>query len=98
MSNRLLVTSHDSHITEERRIEEKMISTEDAMFRTYLEMDAAVAGRDWHALLMNTRTIQQNVSDLWVMERRLQDVRHINKQFERIQSHIDRIEATEETG
>ena len=94
--NRLLVTMHDSHITEERRIEEKMQEIECKIEDEMLRLDDHVVGWMWNDVIITTRLIQQHASDMFVLNRRWTDVKEINSTFARIQAHIDRIEATEE--
>ena len=95
MSNRLLVTAHDSHITEERRIEEKMIEVDDILSSRYSDLKIDLGASNWNAVILTTSRIAECAGQLWLMDQRLQDVKQINEQFARIQIHIDRIEATE---
>ena len=94
--NRLLVTEHDSHITEERRIEEKMIEIQDSLIREYESQSELIDVGQWHKLIASTRAIESGCQQQYILQARLQDVRQINATFARIQGHIDRIEATEE--
>ena len=94
--NRLLVTDHDSHITEERRIEEKMIELDYAIERDIEHLENCHQSQGWNDAIITTRLIQQHASDMLILSRRLEDVKQINATFARIQAHMDRIEATEE--
>ena len=94
--NRLLVTALDSHITEERRIEEKMIEVDDLLSHQFEDLKTDMAFSNWNAVMLTSRRIAETAGQLWLMNQRLQDVKQINEQFARIQAHIDRIKATEE--
>ena len=96
--NRLLVTAHDSHITEERRIEEKMIEVDDRLTHRYEALKTYLQHNNWNMIIQMSGQVSELAGKLWLMEQRLQDVKQINEQFARIQVHIDRIEATEEKG
>ena len=93
--NRLLVTMHDSHITEERRIEEKLLEIDYKMEDEFENLSGYHNQMRWNDVIITTRIIQQLASDCFVLSRRLEDVKQINATFSRIQVHIDRIEATE---
>ena len=93
--NRLLVTDHDSHITEERRIEEKMVEVDFLLTERLNDLQTDLSYKNWNAVVLTTSRIAEKAAQLWLMEQILQDVKHINEQFARIQAHIDRIEATE---
>lgn len=95
-SNRLLVAAQESHITEERRIEEKMIETDDLLSYQFEDLKTDMAFSNWNAVILTSRRIAETAGQLWLLDQRLQDVKQINEQFARIQAHIDRIEATDE--
>ena len=94
--NRLLVTEHDSHITEESRIEDKMIEIQNEIFREYELQSTFIDHLEWHKVIHSTRAIESRCQQMYILTTRLQDVKQINATFARIQEHIDRIEATEE--
>ena len=93
--NRLLVTDHDSHITEERRIEEKMLELDYKLEDEVMQLEITIDQQRWNDSIITSRNIQRLASDMFILSRRLEDVKQINEQFARIQAHIDRIEATE---
>ena len=93
--NRLLVTPMDSHITEQRRIEEKMIEIDDLLSIQFEDLKTDLAFSNWNAVMLTTRRMGESAGQLWLLDQRLQDVKQINEQFARIQAHIDRIEATD---
>ena len=93
--NRLLVTMHDSHITEERRIEEKMLELDYKLESEVTQLEITIEQQRWNDVVITSRIVQQLASDMFTLSRRLEDVKEINEQFARIQEHIDRIEATD---
>ena len=94
--NRLCVMPTDSHITEERRIEEAMIELDDSISTSLENLHAYLGIHDWVNSARMARQVASYSSEIWIMDQRLQDVKQINEQYERIQAHIDRIEATAE--
>ena len=94
--NRLLVVEQESHITEERRIEDKMFETQGYIIAEYERQSELIDDCEWGLLIKSTRKIETWSQSQALMQTRLQDVKQINATFARIQAHIDRIEATEE--
>jgi hypothetical protein len=95
-TNRLFVMPTDSHITEERRIEEAMedLAREIAMHNKSLQ--AEICNQDWHAVAATGRELHAASYHMWSLDQRLQDVKQIIEQFGRINEHMYRIENTEE--
>lgn len=95
-TNRLFVVPTDSHITEERRIEEAMeeLARDVAMHNRSLQLE--ISNQDWSAVAATGRELHSTSYHMWLLDQRLQDVKQIIEQFNRINAHIERIENTEE--
>lgn len=94
-SNRMFVANGQSHITEERLIEDKMQTGIVKLKKLTAELDEYLYDHKWESAGSTARNIGCITDYMARMEYRLHDVVQINAQFERIQEHIDRIEATE---
>jgi hypothetical protein len=92
--NRMFVTEHDSHITEERRIEERIVKCVEELESLRIGMEDALREQDWIAVSLKCRSMRDLSSQIWIFDQRLQDVVEINKQFARIDAHMERIEKT----
>lgn len=92
--NRLFVMPTDSHITEERRIEEAIVKEVQCLEVERMNLEGAIRTQNWASVAKHARLIRGHASQIWIWDQRLQDVVDINKQYARIQEHIDRIEET----
>lgn len=90
--NRLLVTAGDSHITEQRRIEEEICRCRTKLEEITIDLAVAIEDRAWDAAGGIALRIEKGTDYLQILEYRLEDVVGINEQFARIQVHIDRLE------
>lgn len=91
--NRLLVVPTDSHVTEERRIEDRMVEMKRDIRKHTQSMRSELTNSDWVAAGRSATAIRDLTSEMWVMDQRLQDVKDINAQFARLQEHTDRLDA-----
>jgi uncharacterized protein YicC (UPF0701 family) len=91
--NRMLVTPHDSHITEQRRIEDKIEEGKKRLRGLASQLDEELYDGRWLDASDTARTMALTTDYIEKLTYRLTDVQDINEQFRRIQVHIDRIEA-----
>lgn len=90
--NRMLVTPHDSHITEQRRIEDKIEEGKKRLRGLASQLDEELYDCRWLDASDTARTMALTTDYMEKLNCRLTDVNGINEQFRRIQVHIDRIE------
>ena len=93
--NRKFVMPTDSHITEERRIEDAMIELDDSISKSLENLHSYLGYHDWANSARMARQVASFASEIWILDQRLQDVKQLNAQYERIQEQMERIEATE---
>lgn len=91
--NRMLVTEHQPHTTEEREIEDEIESCMRKLRNHTARLDDCLFNEDWKNAGDWANGIVRLTEYVIQLEYRLVDVKAINAQFERIQTHIDRIEA-----
>ena len=96
MSNRLLVMPTDSHITEERRIEEKLNRGWTLLRKLTAELDELLYQGEWGDASAKAREIAITTKYMERLEYRMNDVKSINDQFKRIDEQIERIESLKE--
>ena len=92
--NRLFVMPTDSHITEERRIEEAIAEHVQLLVAYRVGFNDSLRNQHWSDVARYCRLMRDKASEIWILDQRLQDVVDINKQYARIQEQIDRIEST----
>jgi hypothetical protein len=92
MANRLLVTSDESHITEQRRIEDEIELSEATMDMLTTELGELLDDREWEQAGRIANRIEKGTDYIQLLEYRLEDVIDINAQLARIQGQVDRIE------
>jgi hypothetical protein len=92
--NRLFVMPTDSHITEERRIEEAIVDEVHCLEVERMNLEGSIRTQHWADVAKHATKVRQHASQIWIYDQRLQDVVDINAQYARIQAHIDRIEET----
>lgn len=90
--NRMLVTEHDSHVTEERRIQDKIADGVRRLKNLTARLDEELYDHRWSDASETARRIASITDYVQKLEYRLKDVVDINAQFARIQEHIDRLE------
>ena len=91
--NRMLVTEHQSHTTEERLIEDKMQDGIKTLKNLATELDEMLFAGQWGEAGYVAKHIGTATDYMAKLAYRLEDVKGINAQFARIQEHIDRLEA-----
>ena len=94
-SNRMFVALGESHITEQRLIEEKMRDGVKRLRTLAAGLDECLFISDWDDASKIARRIIEAADYMHRLNNRLEDVKDINKSYASIQAHIDRIEATE---
>ena len=92
--NRLFVTEHDNHITEERRIRDKMKTELEVLRVIFADLNQDCKDENWRMAAKEAERVRQKTSYLWILDQRLQDVVELNETFSKIQAHTDRIEET----
>jgi len=91
--NRMLVAPEQSHTTEQRLIEDKMVEGIKSLKSQTSQLDDELFGGDWESARKTAHTISVCCEYMATLSYRLEDVKGINAQFARIQAHIDRLES-----